>query len=79
MQNALMSKESQLLKSFGRRVRDLRQSKGFSQQSFAEECGLDRTYISGIERGKRNISLENVAALARALDVTISDLLEGID
>ncbi len=41
-------------------------------------CGLDRTYISSIERGQRNVSLKNIAAIARALDISLSELFEGI-
>jgi transcriptional regulator with XRE-family HTH domain len=56
----------------------LRRSAGLSQEAFAERCDLDRTYISGIERGKRNVSLENLRVLASALDLTLSELLEGL-
>jgi transcriptional regulator with XRE-family HTH domain len=63
---------------FGRRVRELRVKTGLSQEEFAARCGLDRTYMSGIERGKRNVSLRNIDAIARALDVSLSELLEGV-
>jgi transcriptional regulator with XRE-family HTH domain len=69
---------SKLLVRFGERVRLLRQAAGLSQEALAALCGLDRTYISGIERGKRNVSLENLKVLARALNVTLSGLLEGL-
>lgn len=59
---------------FGRRVRALREAKGWSQESFAEECGLHRTYIGGIERGERNVGLVNVERIAVALGVEIADL-----
>ncbi len=59
---------------FGRRVRALREAKGWSQESFAEECGLHRTYIGGIERGERNVGLVNVERIAMALGVEIADL-----
>jgi transcriptional regulator with XRE-family HTH domain len=61
-------------KLFGERVRELRKERGFSQEGFADECGLHRTYMSGIERGLRNVSLENVARIANALGVPIGDL-----
>lgn len=74
-----MAKDSsKLLVRFGERVRGLRQGTGLSQEAFAERCGLDRTYISSIERGKRNVSLENLKVLARALNVSLSQLLEGL-
>ncbi len=59
-------------------MRELRQATGLSQEAFAERCGLDRTYISGIERGKRNVSLENLKVIAKALNVTLSRLFEGL-
>lgn len=61
--------EAQLLASFGTRVRSARLALGLSQEKLAMDCGLDRTYISGIERGKRNVSLINIHKLAIALGV----------
>lgn len=71
--------EPDILKRFGQRVRQLRKSHGFSQEAFAAQCGLDRTYIGGIERGERNIALRNIAAIANALGVTVAELMQGID
>jgi transcriptional regulator with XRE-family HTH domain len=59
---------------FGQRLRALRKRIGASQETLAEKAGLDRTYISSIERGKRNVSLENIARLSTALKVEIKDL-----
>lgn len=59
---------------FGRRARELRKGRGYSQEGFAAASGLDRSYYGGIERGERNVSLENIAAIARALDVPIREL-----
>jgi transcriptional regulator with XRE-family HTH domain len=73
-----MSKRGDVLISFGRRVRQLRQNAGYSQEAFAGVCGLDRTYIGGIERGERNVSLRNIALLAKALNCSIAELFEGI-
>ena len=67
-----------ILKRFGERVRQLRNEKELSQESFAYHCGLDSTYISGIERGLRNVSLRNIAIIAIALDVEISELFQEI-
>ncbi len=53
--------------------------RGFSQEAFAAHCGLDRTYIGGIERGERNVALRNIAAIANALDMTLSELMQGLD
>jgi transcriptional regulator with XRE-family HTH domain len=63
---------------FGQRVRDLRKARSLSQEDFAGECGLDRTYISGIERGRRNVSLINIALIARTLGISVSELLRGL-
>ncbi len=59
---------------FGRRVRELRTAKGFSQEAFADACELHRTYIGGIERGERNLSLENIEKIALALGITLAEL-----
>ena len=74
-----MGRDSDIRLLFGQRVRELRLAKGLSQENFAAECGLDRTYISGIERGKRNVSLQNILLLAQTLGVSISHLMDGID
>jgi transcriptional regulator with XRE-family HTH domain len=58
----------------GRRVRFLRLKAGLSQEELADECGLDRTYIGGIERGERNPSLKNILKLASTLSVTMPEL-----
>jgi transcriptional regulator with XRE-family HTH domain len=63
---------------FGNRVRKLRLRLGLSQEKFAASCGLDRTYISSLERGRRNVSLKNIAIIAQALGVTLAELFEGI-
>lgn len=66
------------LKRFGERVRMLRKARGFSQEAFAAKCGLDRTYIGGVERGERNLGLLNVLRIAEALGVRCSVLLRGL-
>ena len=64
------------LKRFGERVRTLRKSQGFSQEDFALEIGLDRTYMGGVERGERNLALLNIRKIARGLHVPVSQLLD---
>jgi transcriptional regulator with XRE-family HTH domain len=64
-----------ILVSLGKKVRSLRRSQELSQEKLAESADLDRTYISGIERGKRNVSIVNIAKIATALGVTVSKLL----
>ena len=67
-----------ILEAFGNRVRERRVKMGVSQEKFAAKCHLDRTYISGIERGKRNLSLRNIKIIADALDTSISELMKGL-
>ena len=62
---------------FGTRVRELRKLRGWSQEEFALNVGLDRSYIGGVERGERNISLENICLIAGTLRVPASKLFEG--
>jgi DNA-binding XRE family transcriptional regulator len=57
--------------SFGHRVRDLRQARGLSQEELAESAGVHRTYVSSLERGQRNVGLDNILAIAA------SDLFTG--
>ena len=64
-----------MLENFGNRLRTLRTSRNLSQEQLADLAGLDRTYISGVERGKRNVSLLNIAKIARALEVPIEFLV----
>jgi transcriptional regulator with XRE-family HTH domain len=66
------------LKKFGNKIRLLRHQQGLSQEQLAELCGLHRTYIGGIERGERNVSLLNMIRIARALNTTVSLLLEDV-
>ena len=61
--------------AFGQRVHAARTAVGLSQEALAAKAGLHRTYIGSVERGERNISLDNIHALARALGVEPSDLL----
>lgn len=65
-----------ICKQFGKKVRELREAKGWSQEDLADESGLHRTYVSGIERGVRNPTIRIVSRLAEALGVGPSLLLE---
>jgi len=68
-------REAEVQKRFGHRLRELRKQRGFSQESLALSCGLDRSYMGGVERGERNISLINIHKIARALGVQPRELL----
>lgn len=63
--------------SFGLRVRTLRLDAGLSQEQLAEHAGLHRTYVSSLERGQRNVGLDNILKLASALGVPPSSLFDG--
>jgi transcriptional regulator with XRE-family HTH domain len=73
----LSAAESQALRrSFGERVRSLRERRGLSQEKFAEQAGVHRTYVSSVERGQRNVGLENIHAFAIALAVSPARFFE---
>ncbi|ART82222.1 transcriptional regulator [Oceanisphaera profunda] len=69
---------NEIKKQFGKNVKLFRQKIGISQEALAEKSSLHRTYIGSVERGERNISLENIVHLASALGVTPEELLKGI-
>lgn len=69
---------SQILKLFGKRVREERLKRRLSQEKLAEIAKLHRTYIGMIERGEKNITLENIKKVAKALKISVSKLLDGI-
>ncbi len=66
---------ARIQKQFGERVRVLRKEKGLSQEALALSCDLDRSYIGGVERGERNVSLVNIHRIAAALGVPAKELL----
>jgi transcriptional regulator with XRE-family HTH domain len=63
---------------FGRAVRGRRQKLKVSQEEFADTCGLDRTYMGGIERGERNVSLANLEKIASGFQITLAELFRGV-
>lgn len=71
-----MEKQTTIKVLFGTRVKLLRLQAGLSQEAFALKCGLDRTYVSGIERGLRNPTLEVIALIASGLGIEIKNLIE---
>jgi ribosome-binding protein aMBF1 (putative translation factor) len=73
-----MRSQADILERFGKRVRDLRKEAGYSQEGFAAECELDRTYFGGIERGERNVALRNIHRIAKTLRISLSDLMAGL-
>jgi transcriptional regulator with XRE-family HTH domain len=63
---------------FGKAVRKRRHKLGVSQEAFADLCGLDRTYVGGIERGERNVALVNIERIAGAFRISLAELLRGV-
>lgn len=75
METSYTTEDKELLQSIGDRIRYLRVEAGLSQEKLSFEANLDRTYIGSVERGERNIAIINLNKLAKALNVSISDLL----
>lgn len=75
----MISEEELQLKALGERLRKYRLEKGFSQESFAEKTQLDRTYISGLERGKRNPSFLIIRRISKVLEISEQQLFESRD
>lgn len=68
--------ETKILELFGKQVLAIRRARGWSQEKLALAANLDRTYVSSVEKGRRNISLINIYKFAKALDVPPSSLLQ---
>jgi len=75
----IMPVKDRTLVSFGQNVARIRDQRGYSQDKLAEKADLDPTYISDIERGRRNPGIKNVAKLAMSLGLTTSELCKGVD
>ncbi len=67
---------NKILRKFGKKVKEKRLKAGVSQEKLVELSGLHRTYISGIERGIRNVSLKNIWKISKALGVKLKDLFD---
>ncbi|HEY5042756.1 MAG TPA: helix-turn-helix transcriptional regulator [Verrucomicrobiae bacterium] len=74
-----MSERKLTLESFGKLIAERRNSLGISQEEFAERADLDRTYISGLERGVRNPSLTAIVKVAKGFGITTEELLRGLE
>ena len=64
--------------TIGNRIRELRLKTGLSQEKFSLKIGMDRTYLASVEAGKRNISVVNLEKIANGLNITLSELFEGV-
>jgi transcriptional regulator with XRE-family HTH domain len=72
-----MSKDP-FLEAVGARIREVRKAKGFSQEGFAAEAGLGRSYYGGIERGERNVAALNLIQIASVLGVEVGELFPSL-
>lgn len=68
-----------ILRVLGQRIRELRSGKGYSQEAFADLCGVHRTFMGTVERGESNLSFTNLAKISTALGITLSQLLSGLE
>ena len=71
--------EEALAEKFGRLVRRLRMEKGYSQEEFSFRVGLHQTYVSSIERGERNVTIQTADRIARALDTTLVSMFSELE
>ena len=65
-------------KKLGERIRHLRKDLGISQEKFALSIDMDRTYYASVERGRRNISIKNIAKIADGLGISLEELFKGL-
>lgn len=63
---------------FGNRVKELRQTHNLSQEKFALQINMDRTYLASIESGKRNVSLENISKIANGFSISLEELFKNM-
>jgi transcriptional regulator with XRE-family HTH domain len=68
-----------ILRVLGQRIRELRLGKGYSQEAFADLCGVHRTFMGTVERGESNLSFMNLAKISTALGITLSQMLSGLE
>lgn len=73
-----MREKHPALIKIGKKIRELRKAKGFSQEGFAYEVGLDRTYMGSVERGERNLAAINLIRIAKTLKVEVGELFPSI-
>ena len=79
--DAISCRTSQLLTPsarFGQRLRELRNAQGYTQEALAAYTGIDRSFISDVERGKKGISVDYLDTIAKGFEITISELMTGV-
>jgi len=65
-------------KTFGERIKTLRRDRNLSQEKFALQINMDRTYYASVENGKRNVSIENIERIAKGFDISLEELFKGM-
>lgn len=73
------SEPMNLYKAFGNHVRELRTARGWSQEEFADRCGINRSHMGEVERGQVKATLGTLKKIAKGLDMTLSELLQGVE
>jgi transcriptional regulator with XRE-family HTH domain len=68
-----------LLAALGQRIRELRTKQGYSQEAFADKCGVHRTFMGTIERGESNLSFHNIVKVSITLGMTLAQLFSGLE
>jgi len=68
----------ELQKQLGTRIRRLRAQSGYTQESFADACGLHRNFMGAVERGEQNLTLKSLRIIANGLGTSMSKLLSGL-
>ena len=66
-------------RNIGDRIRSLREERGLSQYVFSDMVRIDRSYLIGVEKGRRNVSIDNLGKIARGLDVSLSEMMRDVD
>lgn len=65
--------------NLGNRIKILREGQELSQYAFSSMVNIDRTYIIGVEKGRRNVSIDNLIKISRGLGISLSELCQGVD
>jgi transcriptional regulator with XRE-family HTH domain len=68
-----------LLRALGQRIRELRTERGYSQEAFADQCGVHRTFMGTVERGESNLSFQNVVKVSSALGIPLASLFKDLE
>ncbi len=65
-------------KKLGKKIAELRKKRGFSQEGFAHECGFHRSYMGALERGEKNVTIQMVERVAKALKISLAELFKNV-